>query len=214
MEYAKLVAEYLKILIWPGVALTFILLFRAKISSAIGRLNSVDVAGMQASFAEGAEEARQETEELTLTAAAGGEQNTPPEQAPSDDPVRPSVLSPVPVPHPAFRRALDRAHRDPAEAVDMAWRIMEDALIAAIQARGVRFDELVGSPDSFINYHLAVAGMTEARLTWGNLRTLHRTSAHAPDAPTLSAAIAYVESCRSFTVVALEALASAPLPQG
>ncbi|MFE3378697.1 hypothetical protein [Streptomyces anulatus] len=214
MEYAKLVAEYLKILIWPGVALTFILLFRAKISSAIGRLNSVDVAGMQASFAEGAEEARQETEELTLTAAEG-EQNTPPEQAPSDEAERPSVLSPVPVPHPAFRRARDRAHRDPAEAVDMAWGIMEDALITALQARGVRLDQLVGARDSFINHYLAVAGMTvEARMTWSNLRTLHRTSAHAPDAPTLQAAIAYVESCRSFTVVALEALASAPLPQG
>ncbi len=45
MEIAKLVLEYLKILVWPSVILTIVLIFRRQIESLIERLQEADLPG-------------------------------------------------------------------------------------------------------------------------------------------------------------------------
>lgn len=45
MEIAKLILDYLKVLIWPIVAVTTVLLFRSRLNAIFGRLRKADLPG-------------------------------------------------------------------------------------------------------------------------------------------------------------------------
>ncbi|MFG6101460.1 hypothetical protein U2F10_04360 [Leptothoe sp. EHU-05/26/07-4] len=45
MEIAKLLLEYIKVLAWPSVILTIVLMFRKQIESLIKRLEKADLPG-------------------------------------------------------------------------------------------------------------------------------------------------------------------------
>ncbi|NES83900.1 MAG: hypothetical protein F6K10_22180 [Moorea sp. SIO2B7] len=69
MEIAKLVLEYLKILVWPSVILTIVLIFRRQIESLIERLQKADLpGGVSISLSAEIREARKLSEQVSAEA--------------------------------------------------------------------------------------------------------------------------------------------------
>ncbi|MEU1800122.1 hypothetical protein [Streptomyces sp. NPDC019937] len=115
MEIAKLVLEFLKVLVWPAVTLFVLVFFRAETRDLFQRLRSLRGGIAEAEFAEQAAQAREESE----LAVAGA--------APSTDVVLP------------FRdELLSAARSKPEGAVRQAWQTLERQLEDVVFALGLK----------------------------------------------------------------------------
>lgn len=210
MEYLKLGAEYLKIVMWPLLTLVLSCMFRQPISEALGRLNSLELLGLQAGFTERSQAVREETE--LLAASPPREQGTDDSTGSSSGCVLPPDLgvAPVPVPTGDFARAERMARSAPAQAVEFAWDSMNGTLQEASRANGVSYDPRQHGPSlwAYNSNRLRDAGIdSEAWSVFSDLRSLYRAATTTPSAVTADAAADFVNACLNFTMRALDTLA-------
>ncbi|MEU3706955.1 hypothetical protein AB0E82_32215 [Streptomyces anulatus] len=225
MEIAKLAIEFLKVIVWPSVLILFLCLFRHQISAAIGRLNSVDIAGVQAEFAELAETTREDSEQLVAsqpdppagTAPDTGvalstdfaDYTTPAEAEEAAQAEARAAQLATSVLDQQFDGARRRAKTSPSYAVMLSWKIMEDVLHDSLTQLGYRPREEDEFPEHFTERHLRRAGLTiEGLHTRTELRALYKMAQRTPEAATPKAAEDFVESCRALTHQSLVVLAN------
>ncbi|MFF0592403.1 hypothetical protein [Streptomyces antibioticus] len=185
MEIAKLVLDFVKVLIWPALVCVIVILFKDQIVELAGRLTSLSAPGVDAQFSDKVEK---ESSEALEAARSGGE-------AP-EEPGRPAARHEVDV---VRRRVtvdplVSLAYSDPVAGMLAAWRPVElelyDIGSADPRDRSVPLRRVIDSiPDLPI----------DIRESLHKLRNLRNEAAHAgrDRTPSPEAAVEYVEGCHA-----------------
>jgi len=232
----KLALEYLKALVWPGVAVTVAVMFKKQVAGLIDRLNSFDTPVGKATFDNQVGAVDKETEELVsgllgerlaarmqpaveevaIDEAEAEESSVTEQREGVEDSLSSIEGQSLVVPSYAemksseevFSGLMDLAHSDPTAAVLGAWREVDSALSAAQMDVGGGRD---GNVPQVLGW-VASSGMLSADAVRSiqDLRELRNRVAHGGDLIlTSEGAQTYVRSSRRM----IDALALARTPE-
>ncbi|MFJ2160130.1 hypothetical protein [Streptomyces sp. NPDC087856] len=183
MEIARLVLDYLKVVVWPGAVLVIVFGFKEQVIDLLGRLRSFSGAGFDAQFSEAISDAANKVEEA-LQEAEVGRPAARHELRPEE---RRVVIDPL----------VSAAYADPVAGMVAAWRQVELTLYDITEREaGVRPTPITQVVDSLSNLPETV------RDSLHRLRRLRNEAAHAArgQGPSAEAAVEYVTSCRDMVI--------------
>jgi hypothetical protein len=204
----RLILEYIRVLIWPAVALTLGIIFRSQLGGLVRRIESVETPIGNATFRSQteaiAEEAREVEQEISADLKNSG--GAPPAGEKPSDPESSFIVTPtIDRDLVEFDSLLDVAQSSPTAAVMAAWREIESSIRQGLTptpgtSGGTRIHEALREA--------ARRGLLPSELvrSANDLRALRNTVAHGADiAITAKDAISYIVAAQRVTTALITA---------
>lgn len=214
MEIAKLVLEYIKVLVWPLVTIALVWALRSRIQEAMRRITRVDTVAGAIEFAEDAREVREQTEELAdvrrvLSPESPAEpgqtegDGAPEQEADVNLPLPRSVLSDgstFPKALGPFTLPMHTAFHAPSIAVVEAWRTLGNAILRSGRSAEVLNDDWFDHHKDhkvlkMVLHHLHPLGLSNAALESFERLRLLRFQAKTGAPVSQAAAEDFIMSC-------------------
>ncbi|WP_098024480.1 hypothetical protein [Streptomyces sp. st115] len=193
MEIARLVLDYLKVLIWPAATITIVYGFRSQLSDLIRRVKALSAPGIDAEFSGEIIEASTDAEVAVLNNESAGDE-VPDQRGSSEEPTEAANVRIRLVREGEEDRLLSYAQLHPEGAAVAAWLFVESELRQLEEAE-------LGVPD---RHPLPITRLLERLNLPQNIKisilelskVRNRAAHHMPLNLSPEAARAYVSSCR------------------
>ncbi|MYR99012.1 MULTISPECIES: hypothetical protein [unclassified Streptomyces] len=193
VEIARLVLDYLKVLIWPAATVAIVYGFRSQLSDLIRRVKALSAPGIDAEFSGEIIEASTDAEVAVLNnESAGGE--VPDQRGPGEEPTEAADVRIRVVRVDEEDRLLSYARLQPEAAAVAAWwfveaelRRLEEVELGVSDRRPLPITRVIDRLNLPQNIKISILELSKVR---------NRAAHHMPLNLSPEAARAYVSSCR------------------